>query len=248
MAQKTINDSNKNLSEDISGKKLIEPIAYIKSDFKEKFGIPRQSGLSPSSEAFIIFTPDFRDENALKAIEGFDYLWVIFDFSKARRDGFTPMVRPPRLGGNKRVGVFASRSPFRPNGLGLSSVKLIRVERNAEYGAYLRVGGADMLDGTPIYDVKPYVPYSDVHLNARGGYTEQAFSELEVCFLPTAEKVLPPDKLNTLKECLKQDPRPGYKHDKTTDCESFGMRFSDYDVKITISGKSLIVTEIIKTI
>lgn len=226
-------------------KREMEPIAYIKNDFKEKFGIPRQSGLSPSSESIIIFTKKYRDENALKEIEGFDYLWVIFDFSKAHREGFSPTVRPPRLGGNKRVGVFASRSPFRPNSLGLSSVKLLGVERSASYGCFLRVAGADLLDGTPIYDIKPYVPYSDCHVGARGGYTEKlaSLNELEVKFAADVQKMLPPEKLSALAECLKQDPRPGYKRGEG---EVFGMRFSDYNVKITVNEKTLTVIEIVK--
>lgn len=235
----------------MTDERIIEPVAYVKSDFKEKFGIPRQSGLAPATEALIVFTPKYRDENALKEIEGFDYLWIIFEFSAARREKFNPTVRPPRLGGNKRVGVFASRSPFRPNGIGLSSVKLLAVEKNDEYGTYLRIGGADMLDGTPVFDVKPYVPYSDVHLNAHGGYTElKNFSELKVSFSPEAKKILPPEKLKALEECLTQDPRPGYKNKeaKNAKSESFGMRFSDYDVKITISRDELIVTEVTKII
>ncbi len=228
----------------MNDERTVKPIAYVKSDFKEKFGIPRQSGLAPTLEALIVFTPEYRDESALKEIEGFDYLWIIFDFSAARIDKFNPTVRPPRLGGNKRVGVFASRSPFRPNGLGLSSVKLLAVEKNDEYGTFLRVGGADMLDGTPVYDVKPYVPYADLHPDARGGYTEKIeFNKLSVTFAPEARNVLTPEKASALKECLTQDPRPGY---KKTDGESFGMRFSDYDVKITISQNKLIVTEIKK--
>lgn len=226
-------------------KREIEPIAYIRNDFKEKFGIPRQSGLSPSAESLIIFTPKYRDENALKEIDDFDYLWVIFDFSKAHRESFSPTVRPPRLGGNKRVGVFASRSPFRPNSLGLSSVKLLGVERSASYGCCLRVAGADMLDGTPIFDIKPYVPYSDCHAGARGGYTEKlgSLNELAVKFAENVQNILPPEKLSALVECLKQDPRPGY---KKADGEVFGMRFSDYNVKVTVTEKTLTVLEIVK--
>lgn len=225
---------------------IIKPVAYIKSDFKEKFGIPRQSGLSPSSEALVIFEPKFRDENALSGIDGFDYLWLIFDFSLAHKSEFCPTVRPPRLGGNKKVGVFASRSPFRPNSLGLSSVKLKSIEKNAEYGTYLRVLGADLLDGTPVYDVKPYVPYSDCHLNARGGYTESRdFNQLEVKFTQSAKSILSAEQEAALSECLSQDPRPAYK-DLNENEQIYGMKFADFNVKFVIKDKTLTITEIKK--
>lgn len=223
----------------------IKPVAYIKSDFKEKFGIPRQSGLSPSSEAVIIFEPEYRNENALKEIDGFDFLWLIFDFSMAHQTEFKPTVRPPRLGGNKKVGVFASRSPFRPNSLGLSSVKLKSVEKNAEYGTFLRVLGADLLDGTPIYDIKPYVPYSDCHIGARGGYTEsKEFNRLNVVFSEETKGILKESQEIALSECLSQDPRPAYKESGET--QNYGMKFAGFDIKFEIKNDVLTVTEIKK--
>lgn len=223
----------------------IKPIAYIKSDFKEKFGIPRQSGLSPSSEAIIVFKPEYRDENALKEIDGFDFLWLIFDFSMAHQSEFKPTVRPPRLGGNKKVGVFASRSPFRPNSLGLSSVKLKSVDKNAEYGTFLRVLGADLLDGTPIYDIKPYVPYSDCHIGARGGYTEsKEFNKLNVSFSDETKGILKKSQEIALIECLSQDPRPAYK--ENGEAQNYGMKFAEFDIKFEIKNDVLTITEIKK--
>lgn len=223
---------------------FIKPIAYIKSDFKEKFGIPRQSGLSPSSEALVVFEPEYRDESAFLGIDGFDYLWIIFDFSLAHRSEFCPTVRPPRLGGNKKAGVFASRSPFRPNSIGLSSVKLKSVEKNAEYGTYLKVSGADLLDGTPVYDVKPYVPYSDCHVDACGGYTESKdFNLLNVVFAPSAKGVLSAERETALCECLSQDPRPAYKENDNAE-QLYGMKFADCDVKFIIKEKTLTIIKI----
>lgn len=225
----------------MENERIIKPIAYIKSDFNEKFGIPRQSGLSPSSEALVIFTPEFRDPAALREIERYNYLWLIFDFSKAHTQKFSPTVRPPRLGGNTRVGVFATRSPFRPNSLGLSSVKLLGVEKNDEYGVYLRVGGADILNGTPIYDVKPYIKYCDMHIDAHGGFSDgNAPAPLKVVFTEKTKSVLPEDKKIALEECLAQDPRPAYDEDG----EIYKMKFFNRDVTFTVSGGVLTVTEI----
>ena len=151
----------------------IRPIAYIRTDFPEKFGIPRQSGRVPSLVGKIVFLPEYRNSDAIRGIEGFSHLWLIFDFSESHRSEWSPTVRPPRLGGNKRIGVFASRSPFRPNPLGLSSVKLVRTEMTEHEGCVLIVSGADLLDMTPIYDIKPYLPFADCHAGASGGYAEE---------------------------------------------------------------------------
>ena len=190
---------------------LIEPVAYIRTDFKEKFGIPRQSGRAPSLTGKIVFLPKYRSLEAIKDIEKFSHLWLIFDFSLAhKKDGeWSPTVRPPRLGGNKRVGVFASRSPFRPNNLGLSSVKLERIERDKNDGHVLIVSGADLLDQTPIYDIKPYLPFTDCHTNAVGGYADELKEyRLKVDISEGLKKIIPNDKLAPLTECLSDDPRP----------------------------------------
>ena len=221
----------------------IKPIAYVVSDFKEKFGIPRQSGRAPSVTSKIVFYPEYRDKRALIGIEGFSHLWLIFDFSLAHKNEFSPTVRPPRLGGNERVGVFASRSPFRPNSLGLSSVKLIKVEEDESLGSVLIVGGADLLDGTPIYDVKPYLPFTDCHVDAVGGYAdEQKDYKLKVQYLDDIDKLLPPDLIPALTECLADDPRPSYQEDG----REYGMRFSDLEIKFSVNGKTLTVNKIEK--
>ncbi len=221
----------------------ITPIAFVKSDFKEKFGIPRQSGRAPSNISEIIFKKEFSDLNAFREIETFSHLWIIFDFSKAHKEGFTPLVRPPRLGGNKKVGVFASRSPFRPNSLGLSSVKLISVIQLPNGCVSLKVSGADLLDGTPVYDVKPYLPFTDCHTDAIGGYADEKINyKLDLVLPNNICAYLKKEQLSALKECLQDDPRPSYQEDGKT----YGMRFSDYNIKFTVSGKTLTVTEIEK--
>lgn len=174
--------------------RLLEPIAYIYTDFNDKFGIPRQSGRCPSLIGKIVFTPKYRVPEALTAIEQFNYLWLIFDFTLSHRDDFSPTVRPPRLGGNKKVGVFASRSPFRPNNLGLSSVKLEKTDKNDTDGTFLIVSGVDILNGTPIYDIKPYIPYADCHPDATEGYTKDTKNHLLNVDFPF-------DLLKIIEEC-----------------------------------------------
>ena len=220
---------------------FIKPIAHIRSDFKEKFGIPRQSGRAPSLTAEIVFLPEYACEEAFRGIEGFSHLWLIFDFSLAHREEFSPTVRPPRLGGNERVGVFASRSPFRPNPLGLSCVKLEKIEKR-ESGIVLIVSGADLLDGTPILDVKPYLPFADCIEGAKSGYAgEKQNHRLEVVCEECLLDKLPEEKRAGLIECLADDPRPSYQEDPT---RVYGMRFGDNEVKFFVDGNILTVLTI----
>lgn len=218
----------------------IKPIAYIHNDFKEKFGVPRQSGrVQTISE--IVFEPEFRDENALIGIEQFSHLWLIFDFSLSHKDTWSPTVRPPRLGGNKRVGVFASRSPFRPNNLGLSVVKLLSLDKTADKGVVLNVSGADLVDNTPIYDIKPYIPYADCILDANGGYAEQNKGhKLKVVFPDELRCKIPDEKSDILIECLADDPRPSYQDDGRV----YTMRFANFDVSFSVTGNTLLVTAV----
>ncbi len=214
--------------------KLI-PIGHIYTDFKEKFGIPRQSGRVASLTGRIVFTPEFRNPEALRGIEEFSHLWLIFDFSKAHRTQWSPTVRPPRLGGNQRIGVFASRSPFRPNPIGLSCVRLIRIEQTTNEGAVLIVGGADLLDGTPILDIKPYLPYADCHMDAKGSYGEALqHYHLNVKFPEHLLQMIPSQKQQTLIACLADDPRPSYQDDPD---RVYSMRFAEFDVHFRVEGQ-----------
>ena len=191
----------------------LKPIAKIYTDFDDKFGVPRQSGRVSSLEGKIVIAPEYSDPNAFRGLENFNYIWLIFDFSLAHRDKFSPTVRPPRLGGNKRVGVFATRSPFRPNNLGLSSVKLEKIEKTSE-GICLFVSGADLVNGTPIFDIKPYIPYADIHDDATEGFTETTkYHSLEVDFPQNLLNIIPENKRKTLIDCLADDPRPSYHDD-----------------------------------
>lgn len=220
---------------------IVKPIAYIQTDFKEKFGIPRQSGRAPTLTAKILFTPEYRNADALREIEGFSHLWLLFDFSLAHKNEWSPTVRPPRLGGNRRVGVFASRSPFRPNPIGLSCVKLLKVEQTERDGAVLLVSGADLLDGTPILDIKPYLPFADCIPEATAGYAgEHAQDGVNVEFPPALLEKIPAEKRAGLIDCLKDDPRPSYQDEGRT----YGMRFADFDVKFTVEKGVLTVTDI----
>lgn len=221
--------------------KNIQPIAFIQNDFKEKFGIPRQSGRANSIISKIVFEPQYRDENAFRGLEDFSHLWLIFDFSLARTNTFTPLVRPPRLGGNKKVGVFASRSPFRPNNLGLSSVRLERIVLDQKDSPYLLVSGADLMDKTPIYDIKPYLPLCDCHTDAVGGYSDDKWNyKLQVRFINGTENIIPKDKLKGLIECLQDDPRPSYQDDD----REYGMAYAEYNVKFKVNGEILYVNQI----
>ena len=221
----------------------IFPIAHIQTDFNEKFGIPRQSGKVSSLTARIVFEPKYRNPDALREIEGFSHLWLIFDFSLAHKVGFTPTVRPPRLGGNRRVGVFASRSPFRPNSLGLSSVQLLRIEKTENEGDVLIVSGADLLNGTPIYDIKPYLSYTDSHPDAICGYASEALGhKLNVIISDDLLEKIPENKREALIDCLKEDPRPSYQDDE----REYTMSFADFEVSFRVCGENLEVLKIIK--
>lgn len=217
-------------------------IAKIHTDFSDKFGIPRQSGLVPELEAVIRFEPEYRNADALRGIEGFSHLWLIWQFSKAVRDTWSPTVRPPRLGGNTRLGVFATRSPFRPNAIGLSCVRLLRVEQHPDYGAQLVVAGADLLDGTPIFDIKPYLPYADSIPDAAGGFTDSSGDFLLQVEIPDdLLKKIPEAKRPALLGVLSHDPRPSYQDDPE---RIYGMDFAGINVKFRVAGKTLTVTEI----
>ncbi len=208
-------------------------VARIHSDFPEKFGIPRQSGLVPALRARIVFEPAFRNEDALRGIEGFSHLWLIWQFSAAVRDTWSPTVRPPRLGGNERVGVFATRSPFRPNAIGLSCVRLEGVRREEGLGTVLLVSGADLMDGTPIYDIKPYLPYADAHPEALGGFAPAPKETIAVDCPPELLQKLPEGQRAALTGVLAQDPRPPYQDDPE---RVYGMSFGGFAVRFCVSG------------
>ena len=220
----------------------IQPIARMRSDFSTKFGIPRQSGLVEQLRSTIVFEPEFRNPDALRGIEEFSHLWIIWQFSEAVRQGWSPTVRPPRLGGNTRMGVFATRSPFRPNNLGLSSVRLLGVEQTKDFGMVLHVGGADLMDGTPIFDIKPYIPYGDCHMDATGGFTDRAGEFLlDVDFPRELLEKLPPDKREAAMAVLSHDPRPSYQRNED---RIYGMTFAGQDIRFTVREDTLTVTEV----
>ncbi len=220
----------------------LKQIGVIRTDFPEKFGIPRQSGLIEELRSTLVFEPEFRVPEALRGIEQYSHLWLIWEFSKAVRNGWSPTVRPPRLGGNTRMGVFATRSPFRPNPLGLSCVRLVGVEYNTPEGAVLHLAGADLMDGTPIYDIKPYLPYVDCKPEASNGFAlAQQEGVLEVRLPEELAARIPPEKLPALKAVLAQDPRPQYISDPERE---FTMSFAGFEVSFTVSGNTLSVTEI----
>ncbi len=222
----------------------LDVIAHIHTDFPAKFGIPRQSGLVDALEGEIVFTEKYRDASALRGIEGYSHLWLIWQFSESVTERFSPTVKPPRLGGNTRMGVFATRSPFRPNPLGLSCVRLLGVEYGTPRGAVLRVAGADLMDGTPIYDIKPYLPYVDSHPDARGGFTDGIeYPRLRVDFPEALLSKIPQGKRAALMEVLAQDPRPGYRHEG--DGRRYGVQFAGFDVRFYVDGDVLTVVEVV---
>lgn len=218
-------------------------IARIRSDFSEKFGIPRQSGLVDALRARIVFEAEYRNADALRGLEGFSHIWLLWQFSRAQREDWSPTVRPPRLGGNARMGVFATRSPYRPNAIGLSCVRLVSVDVDAEDGPTLTVAGADLLDGSPIFDIKPYLPYADAHPEAAGGFAPSPTATLRVAFPEALLERLPEDKRGAVLDVLAQDPRPGYQHEPG---RIYGMAFAGHDVKFTVSGDVLTVTDVLR--
>lgn len=221
----------------------IHVIARIRSDFHTKFGIPRQSGLVESLQAEVIFEPAYRSAEAVRGLEDFSHIWLLWQFSQAVRDSWSPTVRPPRLGGNRRLGVFASRSPFRPNPIGLSCVRLEGVELGGGQGPILHVRGADLLDGTPIYDIKPYIPYADAHPEAAGGFTDTAVRRRLTVDCPGHLLRLAPEaKRQALLGILAEDPRPSYQDDPQ---RVYGLAFAGTDVRFTVSGDTLTVVEIV---
>lgn len=225
-------------------------IAHIETDFSEKFGIPRQSGLVEELRARIVFEPEFRSPDAVRGLDGYDYIWLVWQFStvvQAGQDGtnWRPTVRPPRLGGNERMGVFATRSPFRPNSLALSCVRLCALRETASEGTVLDIAGADLMDGTPIYDIKPYLPYADSIPDAECGFAPDSGAVLPVRFArEELAALIPPEKLETLVGLLAQDPRPRY---RALDAEHvYGLLFAQYDVRFTVSDAGVTVTDIAK--
>lgn len=217
----------------------VKVIAHIRSDFTTKFGVPRQSGLVDELRARIVFEPEYRNADAVRGLDEFSHIWLIWQFSGAVREDWSPTVRPPRLGGNKRIGVFATRSPFRPNALGLSSVRLERVELDGELGPVLHVAGADLMDGTPIYDIKPYIAYADAHSDASGGFVDSvARRTLTVDCPQEFLACVPEGKRAALLGVLAQDPRPSYQDDPQ---RVYAMGFAGLDVKFTVDGERLTV-------
>lgn len=220
-------------------------IAHISSDFTTKFGIPRQSGLVDELEATVIFEPEYRIPEALRGLDGYSHIWLIWQFSECADKEWTPTVRPPRLGGNKRMGVFASRSPFRPNPIGLSCVRLIGIEETENHGCVLRISGADLLDGTPIYDIKPYLPYVDSHPEASNGFAlSSKDGTLKVEFPNELLEIIPEVKRRALISVLAQDPRPQYQDDPE---RIYGMDFAGYNIKFKVENGILTVVETSET-
>ena len=218
-------------------------IARIHSDFPTKFGIPRQSGLADALVSQIVFEPDYRNPDCLRGIDGWSHLWLIWRFDRIPDGQWAPTVAPPKLGGKTRVGVFATRSPFRPNPIGLSSVRLVKADLHTKEGPILFVAGADLADGTPIYDIKPYLPYADSHPDAIDAFAESRNAEpLEVVFPEELLSKIPEEKRAGLFQTLRQNPRPGYQHDPT---RRYGFQFAGFDVRFTISGDTLTVVEIV---
>lgn len=224
----------------------MHPIAHMRSDFPTKFGIPRQSGLVEELRSMIVFEPEYRSEDALRGIEDFSHLWLIWQFSQAVRQDWSPTVRPPRLGGNVRMGVFATRSPFRPNHLGLSCVRLLGKRHTKEFGTVLVVGGADLMDGTPIFDIKPYIPYGDCIPQATGGFTDRVGDFLlDVKFPQELLEKLPADKQAAAVGVLSHDPRPSYQR---TPGRVYGLNFAGFDIRFTVEDTVLTVQSVEKQI
>ena len=223
---------------------MIRPIATIHTDYDSKFGIPRQPGLVPDALGRIVFTPEFRSPDTVRGLEAFSHLWLIWSFSENLREDWSATVRPPRLGGNTRLGVFATRSPYRPNPLGLSVVKLVSVEPDTPEGPVITVSGVDMMNGTPIYDIKPYLPHTDCHPEAIGGFSGEVKDYAVAVEFPEALlSILPGDKRAAILEVLRQDPRPGYRHGDSE--RRYGVEFAGYDVRFTVKDGILRVCEVV---
>lgn len=219
-------------------------IAKIHTEFPDKFGIPRQSGLVSSLQGEIVFEPEFRSMDAVRGLEEFSHIWLLWEFSKAKRDGYSLTVTPPRLGGKVRKGVFATRAPFRPNSIGLSSVKLERIYLDEERGPVLVVSGADLLDGTPIFDIKPYLPYTDAHADAVGSFGEEHKEDrISVIFPEELKEKIPEDICARMEDVLAQDPRAAY--NKKPDYV-YGMRFMEYDIRFVVEENVLMVRDVIE--
>ena len=222
----------------------IEPIAYFHSPFHSKFGIPKQSGLVEELEGSIVFCPEYRNADALRGLDEFDYLWLIWGFSANKHAATSFVVLPPLLGGNEKMGVFATRSPFRPNALGLSSVRISRIETDTTRGPVITVVGADLMDGTPIYDIKPYIPYADSHPEAKGGFTDtHAICRLTVVIPDCFHHLFSQSQLQALYKVLELDPRPHY---HKSGQKEYGMPYMDYDVHFTVNDGVLTVTDVVK--
>jgi len=220
----------------------IHPIAHIHTDFPEKFGIPRQSGLAAGAKGTIVFVPAYRHPDALRGLTDYDFLWLVWDFSMNHREGWSATVTPPRLGGKERVGVFATRSPFRPNPIGLSCVKMEEIRSTEAEGEVIIVSGVDLLDGTPIYDIKPYLPYTDAHPEAVGGFSDRTGAHtLQVEIPPELEARIRPELLDTVRSLLEQDPRTAFIRD---DERVWGMRYAEYNIRFTVCGNVLRVCEV----
>lgn len=224
----------------------MEIIAHIETDFKTKFGVPRQSGLAKETVGKIIFEPKYRVKEAFRGLECFSHIWILWEFSLTKKDDWSPTVRPPLLGGNERMGVFATRSPFRPNNIGLSAVKLIKIDFEEKFGPIIYVSGADLVNGTPIYDVKPYLPYADSLPDATGGFTDNLSErKLQVNIPDELINKVPEKDKQAIYEILSLDPRPSYIDDPE---RIYGLDYADFEVKFKVNGKSLTVTEIISKI
>ena len=217
----------------------MKTIAHIHNDFKTKFGIPRQSGIIDSLKSTITFVPEFRNSDILRGLEGFSHIWLIWKFSESIRDRWSPMVRPPRLGGSKKMGVLATRSPFRPNNIGLSSVRIASIELSGKSGPLICVTGADLLDNTPIYDIKPYLSYTDSHIDAKCGFADTTeYLKLDVHFPPELRRKIPEDTAASIIKILENDPRPHYQNDSTRE---YGFEFHNYNIKFIVHDNRAIV-------
>ena len=220
----------------------LKVIAHIRTDLPEKFGVPRQSGLIPELKGTIVFEPEYRNIDALRGLEEFSHLWLVWQFSKATREDWSPLVRPPRLGGNEKMGVFATRSPFRPNALGLSSVALEKVELDRELGPVIHVRGVDLMDGTPIFDIKPYLPYADSHPEACGGWTDNLERPLlDVVFPAEVLEKVPENHRDAVRAVLEADPRPRYQDDPQ---RIYGLTFAAWNIRFRVEGETLYVVEV----